>query len=98
MNEKNATAMLALAALLLMLQSAAAQSCGANIPTMTSIQSSLKIVGSAAGVFMIVYLGIKWMTANGPQDRESARRGVIYVVIGLIILRTALELIEYLLC
>jgi hypothetical protein len=42
--------------------------------------------------------GAKYITSGNPQERESARRGIIYIVIGLIILQTAVSLTEYFLC
>ncbi len=58
----------------------------------------LVVIAYPIGFFMIVYMGVKWIISEGPEDRENARRGVIYVIIGLILLRSAFYLVTYLLC
>lgn len=63
-----------------------------------NIKEFLEKISYPIGFFMIVYMGIKWIISEGPEDRENARRGVIYVVIGLILLKSAVELVTYLLC
>jgi len=96
----NAKQALPLASLLLAAQDAAASACvdavaatvAANIATM------LTTIGNACAYFMMVYMGMKWMMAEDPEGRENARRGVIYIVIGLILLRSSSPLVLYLLC
>lgn len=76
----------------------ASGACGTSNPgTQTAIQM-LNTIGFPIGLFMMVYMGIKWMVAEGPEERENARRGIIYIVIGLILLQTARGLVEGLLC
>jgi type IV secretory pathway VirB2 component (pilin) len=70
----------------------AARAAAANISVM------LTTIGNACGVVMIIYMGLKWMLADDPQGRENARRGIIYIIIGLIILRVASALVYYLMC
>ncbi|MFH0862510.1 MAG: pilin [Candidatus Altiarchaeota archaeon] len=65
---------------------------------LTEIINQLLTLGSPIAFLMMVYMGIKWYMAEGPEDRENARRGIIYVVIGLIMLRGAQEFVHYLLC
>ncbi len=72
--------------------------CGESLTEMVAAQKMLKDVGWPIGFFMMVYMGIKWIISEGPEERENARRGVIYVVIGVLVLRTGVGLIEYLMC
>jgi hypothetical protein len=70
-------------------------------PTMAPINTILTFlteIGNPIGYFMFVYMGIKWVLAEGPEDRENARRGVIYICIGILMLRTSLWTVDYLLC
>jgi len=70
-------------------------------PIMAPIQNMINFLNTIAypiGFFMIVYMGIKWIISEGPEDRENSRRGVIYVMIGLIMLKATFYLVEYLLC
>ena len=95
MNVKAASTLLLLT---LAAQYAAATACAANIPAMNDIMQMLQTIGYPIGIFMVAYMGIKWMLAEGPQDRENARRGIIYVVIGLILLQVSVKLVYFLLC
>jgi len=67
---------------------------------MTSIQdvqNMLLQVGGALGILMIAFESIKWITAEGPAERESAKKGVIYILIGLLLLKSAERIIYFLL-
>lgn len=83
---------------LTVLSTAACAQCGENIPAMVEIMQMLQKIGYAIAVFMFAYLGIKWMLAEGPADRENARRGIIYIIIGLMLLRAGVPLVYFLLC
>ena len=65
---------------------------------MGAVMSQLMTMGAPIGLVMMIYMGVKWVLAEGPEDRENSRRAVIYIIIGLIMLRTAHPLVEYLLC
>ena len=75
-----------------------ATGCAADMPTLTRVMIWLRQIGWPLGLFMMVYMGIKWIISEGPEERENARRGLIYVVIGLILLQGAIQLAYGLLC
>jgi hypothetical protein len=77
---------------------ACAQTCGEPLSAVDYIKVQLQEMGVPIAFFMMLYMGIKWITAEGPEDRENARRGIIYVIIGTIMLVAGESLIEYLLC
>lgn len=54
-------------------------------------------VGSALGVLMIAIGGVKWIISESPKGRDDARKSIMYVVIGLMLLISADKLVEYLL-
>jgi hypothetical protein len=62
------------------------------------IQDMLTRIGYPIAFVMMVYMGAKWIISEGPEDRENARRGVIYIVIALIMLRASAAFVRYLLC
>jgi hypothetical protein len=64
----------------------------------TEVIVSIQTIGYPIGFIMMIYMGVRWFLAEGPEDRENARRGVIYIIIGIMLLRTADPLINYLLC
>jgi len=84
-------------ALTFLLSGSALAACLANIPTMNRVQNMMQTMGYPLAFIMMLYMGLKWMTAETPSDRENARRGVIYIVIGVILLRVANQVILYLL-
>jgi len=54
------------------------------------------IYGVVAGVaaLMIALHAIRWKTADGPSEREAAKRGIINVIIGLVIIMLAIYVVE----
>lgn len=61
------------------------------------ITEILTKVGAALGVLMIAVEGVRWIFSDSPKGRDDARKGVTYVIIGLILLISAEKLVEYLL-
>jgi len=61
------------------------------------LESILLQIGSALAGLMIVLECIKWITAQNPAERESAKKGIIYILIGLFILKNSEKLIQFLL-
>jgi len=84
--------------LLLFAAQTVSASCATNLPTFINIMIWLQQIGYPLALFMMAYMGIKWVMAEGPEPRENARRGVIYVVIGIILLRGGVQLAYNLLC
>ncbi|MBD3388237.1 MAG: hypothetical protein GF416_04085 [Candidatus Altiarchaeales archaeon] len=56
--------------------------------------TSMKSVAYALGWIMLVILGIKWIIADSPNERADAKKGMIYVLIGLILVRAACSLLR----
>lgn len=65
---------------------------------LVTIENQLITIGRPLAILMLIYMGVKWLIAEGPEDRDNARRGVIYVVIGIIMLIAAESFVQYLLC
>lgn len=61
------------------------------------LEDILTDVGSALAVLMIAIEGVRWTAAQSPQDRESAKKGIIYIVAGLGLLVSSENLVSYLL-
>ncbi|MFH1054969.1 MAG: pilin [Candidatus Altiarchaeota archaeon] len=49
-------------------------------------------VAYALGWLMMVILGIKWIVAESPNDRAEAKKGMIYVIIGLLVVASYCQL------
>ncbi len=54
------------------------------------------IYGIAAGIaaLMITLHAVKWKTAENPGDREDAKRGIINVILGLVLIMIAASLVS----
>jgi hypothetical protein len=51
------------------------------------------IVAGIMATIMLVLLAIKWIISDDPQGRTDARRGIWYVVVGIIIIVSAAALV-----
>ncbi|MFH1403161.1 MAG: hypothetical protein ABIH11_02710 [Candidatus Altiarchaeota archaeon] len=80
------------------LASAAVPACGINIAEFSFVIEQLKTIGEAGAVLMITFEGAKYITSTSAEERESNRRGVIYVVIGIILINVAVDLVSYFMC
>lgn len=72
-----------------------------TIPQMNKVVElnlGLKTVAAALGMLVIAYSGLRWVTAEGPQERDDAKKTIIYVIIGLIVVSLANELVQALYC
>ena len=86
-------------ALLLLLAAKEAQAATCTfLPELQDIITQLQTIGGPIALIMMIYMGMKWFMAEGPEDRENARRGIIYIIIGVILLAATLPLVMYLLC
>lgn len=58
----------------------------------------LQDVAAALGVLMIAYSGARWIMADSPQDREDAKKTIIYVIIGLLIVSLTKDIVKAIYC
>lgn len=65
---------------------------------LTEINSGLMVVAAALGTLMIAIMGVKWIMSENPQEREDAKKGVIYVIIGLLLVTMATTLVDEIYC
>lgn len=66
--------------------------------TIGKITKFIALIGGFVAVVIIIISGIKFTTSNGdPQKAASARNGVIYAVIGLIVIVAAQAIILFIL-
>ncbi len=65
--------------------------------TMTDLEDLLLRLGTVVGALMIAVEAVAWIVAQNPQERENAKKGVIYGLVGLILLKSAHNLVNFLL-
>jgi hypothetical protein len=61
------------------------------------IQNTLVGVGSPLATLMIVIEGLRWTGAQSPQERESAKKGIIYIMFGVMLLKQSETIVVFLL-
>lgn len=57
----------------------------------------LQSAAVAVGTVLIAFMGLKWLTADTPAERDNARKGIVYIVAGLLILASGEGLVLWLL-
>ena len=67
-------------------------------PELLEIVDELPKVAGALGALMLGILGVKWVMSENPQEREDAKKGVTYVIIGLLLVSMATVLVDWLYC
>ena len=63
-------------------------------PPNLSWVTSLRAMAYALGWLMMVVMGIKWIIADSPNERADAKKSMIYIVIGLLIVSSARGLLQ----
>jgi hypothetical protein len=83
--EPKTRALIAAAVLVLLASSVAAQPAWIG---------NLRRVAYALGWLMMVFMGLRWIIADSPNDRADAKKGMIYIVIGLLVVASACDLLS----
>ncbi|MBD3262558.1 MAG: hypothetical protein GF334_12970 [Candidatus Altiarchaeales archaeon] len=55
-------------------------------------------IGTILALLFTVIAGMRWMMAEDPQSKDNAKRSIIYILIGLLLLFVGGNVILYLLC
>lgn len=96
MNRKDTLRILAVLLIPAIAQPACAELPATLFTTIQEVQQILLIAGSALGALMILFEGIMWLTAQSPVEREDAKKGILYVLIGLFLLKGAENIVKFL--
>jgi hypothetical protein len=62
------------------------------------LSGDIRTAGYAMAFIMMMYMGIKWTIAEGADERENAKKGIIYVIIGVLLLRTGPDFMYIFIC
>lgn len=66
--------------------------------TLWELYEGIKTIAAALGVLMIAYSGVGWIMADGPQERDEAKKTLVYVMIGLLVVALALDIVGAVYC
>jgi len=73
-------------------------SAGTDLAELWDLFSGLKTLASSLGLVIITYDGIAWIIGEGAQDREEAKKGIIYAMAGMIFVSSAQDITRTLYC
>jgi hypothetical protein len=95
----NKTLFFTLAAMMLFLSNfAIAQPLPPEMSEITSLTNGIATVAGSLGALMLAYAGLRWLMADGPQERDDARKTIIYIIIGLLVVSATTDLVHALYC
>lgn len=66
----------------------------AGPPTPPWNPTSLQEMAAALGILLIFIMGLRWMVAESAQEREEAKKGIIYVCVGLLIVYSYSQIVN----
>jgi predicted membrane channel-forming protein YqfA (hemolysin III family) len=56
--------------------------------------NSLRTLAYALGWLMMVFMGVKWIVAESANERADSKKGMIYIVLGLLVVASACPLMQ----
>ncbi len=68
------------------------------ITEMSDLIVALKTVAAALAVLLISIQGLKYITAESPNDRAEAKKGLIWIIVGLVVAAVSANLVCGLYC
>jgi len=68
----------------------AAQATGS---AMDALNTALRYFAGALAVLMFSFQGLRWVLSESPEDRAEAKKGMIYVIVGLIAVYIAANIV-----
>lgn len=66
-----------------------AQNAPPEMKEMYDVNKRLCEIAGALAILLIGFQGFKYLGADNPQERDDAKKGMVYVVIGLIVVALA---------
>jgi putative Mn2+ efflux pump MntP len=54
----------------------------------------LKSVATALGYVLMMVMGVKWIVQESPNDRAEAKKGMMYIVVGLLLVASVDSLVQ----
>lgn len=63
-----------------------------------NLKNGIATIASALGALMLAYAGLRWLMSDGPQERDDARKTIIYIIIGLVVVSATADIVQALYC
>lgn len=63
-----------------------------------NLKDGIATIASALGALVLAYAGLQWVMADSPQERDDAKKTIIYVMIGLFVVSATADLVQALYC
>jgi len=65
-----------------------------NTSSLDELETALMTIAAFIALVMIVIHGLKYLMAQSPQTREDAKQGIVYVILGLLLVVMATVLVK----
>lgn len=85
-------------AAVVLLMAAANTAIGAGVDDLQEVNNKLCFVIGALGMFVLALLGLRFLSSDNPQERNAMKKGMIYVVLGLLVVALAYTLVYEIYC
>lgn len=94
----NKPKILRLAIVLLVVLSNLTAANGDPTAELNELNNGLRIIAGALAVLMMSIAGLKYVISSSPQEREDAKKGIIYILVGLTVVVIAGTLVATFYC
>lgn len=94
----NSTSIFYVVTLLLLATVVSAASVPPEMTEIWNLNDGIKQVGAALGMLVIAHAGLRWVTAESPQDRDDAKKTIIYVMMGLFVVSQTKLIVDAVYC
>lgn len=71
---------------------------GSGTSEMREINDAVLQTAAGLAVLLIAIHGVKWITSDNPQDRADVKKGLTYVILGLLMAYLAKRIVEAVYC
>ena len=58
-----------------------------------NLNNALRNFAAALALFMLTILGLKWIMSETPAERAEAKKGIIYIILGLLVVYLAANIV-----
>jgi predicted membrane channel-forming protein YqfA (hemolysin III family) len=65
----------------------------AQASAMDDFNDTLRTIAAALAFLMLLIQGLRWVMSDSSQDRAEAKRGMVYVIMGIIVVYMAAHIV-----
>jgi len=77
---------------------ASAQQTPPELNELWDLHAGIATIASALGALIIAHAGLRWIMAQSPEERDEAKKTIIYVIIGLMFVVMTKDIVDGVYC